>query len=187
MFTSFFNSNPQAQFSFSAPPPQANFFTSYQKHNFHNMPTRSSTRCKQKKAPAPPPVKDPPVVYDLYLSLEDILIGCTKKMKIERNVLNPDKACLQNPSVVREGKILTINVKPGWKAGTKITFKEEGDQRPGAIPSDIIFVVKDKPHEFFTRDGSNVKYTCNITLKQVFLFIFLTVVCQCWFMFIDLV
>lgn len=161
MFTNFFNSNPQAGFSFNATP-QANFFNSYQKHNF--FPTRSSTRCKQKKA-TPPPVKDPPIIYDLYLSLEDILIGCTKKMKIERNVLTP--------TVKREEKILTINVKPGWKAGTKITFKEEGDQRPGAIPSDIIFVVKDKPHELFTRDGSNVKYTCNITLKQVLNFPFI--------------
>lgn len=25
-------------------------------------------------------------------------------------------------------KILTIDVKPGWKQGTKITFQKEGDQ-----------------------------------------------------------
>ena len=31
-------------------------------------------------------------------------------------------------------KILTINVKPGWRAGTKITFPKEGDQGPNNIP-----------------------------------------------------
>ena len=28
----------------------------------------------------------------------------------------------------KEEKVLTINVKPGWKSGTKITFQREGDQ-----------------------------------------------------------
>ena len=31
-------------------------------------------------------------------------------------------------------KILTINVKPGWKSGTRITFPNEGDQGPNNIP-----------------------------------------------------
>ena len=31
-------------------------------------------------------------------------------------------------------KILTINVKPGWRAGTRITFPKEGDQGPNNIP-----------------------------------------------------
>jgi len=34
-------------------------------------------------------------------------------------------------------KILEINVKPGWKAGTKITFTEEGDVRPGKCNSSL--------------------------------------------------
>lgn len=64
-------------------------------------------------------------------------------------------------------KILTINVKPGWKAGTKITFKEEGDQNPNSIPADIIFIVKDKMHPTFERDGCDIRYNCRISLKQV--------------------
>jgi len=39
-------------------------------------------------------------------------------------------------SSVRD-KILSIRVKKGWKEGTKITFKEEGDQGPNTIPADI--------------------------------------------------
>ncbi|GFR22448.1 dnaJ homolog subfamily B member 4 [Trichonephila clavata] len=116
--------------------------------------TRSKTRKQALK-------QDPPVIHDLYVSLEDVLIGCTKKMKIERNVLNHDRVTTR-----REMKVLTINVKPGWKAGTKITFKEEGDQNPNSIPSDIIFIVKDKVHKRFERDGCDIKYNCNISLKQ---------------------
>lgn len=59
-------------------------------------------------------------------------------------MLNPD----QQSSRV-EDKVLTINIKPGWKSGTKITFPKEGDQHPGRVPADIVFVIKDKPHPKF--------------------------------------
>lgn len=35
-------------------------------------------------------VQDPPIEHDLYVTLEEIYHGCTKKMKISRNVLQPD-------------------------------------------------------------------------------------------------
>lgn len=62
-----------------------------------------------------------------------------------------------------------VNVKPGWRAGTRVIFPREGDQRRSRIPADIIFVVKDKPHPKFTRDGDNLKYTAKITLKHALL------------------
>lgn len=104
--------------------------------------------------------QDPPVEHDLYVTLEDIYKGCTKKMKISKKV-NPD-----GQGVRQEQKVLTIDVKPGWKAGTKITFQKEGDHHPNRIPADIVFVIRDKPHSIFKRDGSNLKYTHKITLKQ---------------------
>jgi DnaJ-class molecular chaperone len=61
---------------------------------------------------------------------------------------------------------LHINVKPGWKSGTKITFPKEGDQIPGKVPADIVFIIKDKPHSYFKRDGSDVKYTAKVSLKE---------------------
>lgn len=54
----------------------------------------------------------------------------------------------------------------GWKAGTKITFPREGDQNPATIPSDIVFIIKDKPHKTFTRDGVDVSYHAKISLKD---------------------
>ena len=38
-------------------------------------------------------------------------------------------------------KILTINVKKGWKPGTRITFPEEGDQGPNNIPGETRLLV----------------------------------------------
>lgn len=139
------------------------FFGTPQDYTFkffnNHVPRSGSTRCRPKKNAAPK--KDPPIYHDLHVSLQDILFGCTKKMKIERNVLNID-----GRTTHRETKVLTINVKPGWKAGTKVTFTEEGDEGYNAIPADIIFTVKDKEHPNFKRDGSDVRYACNISLKQ---------------------
>ena len=63
------------------------------------------------------------------LTLEEVYNGCTKKMKISRRVLNDDG----HTTSTRE-KILTINVKKGWREGTRITFSKEGDQGPNKIP-----------------------------------------------------
>uniref|UniRef100_A0AC34R6K6 J domain-containing protein n=1 Tax=Panagrolaimus sp. JU765 TaxID=591449 RepID=A0AC34R6K6_9BILA len=84
--------------------------------------------------------QDPTVQHELPVSLEDIYKGCTKKMRITRKVVGPDG------SMKTEDKVLSINIKPGWKSGTKITFPKEGDQMPGRVPADIAFVIKDKPH-----------------------------------------
>lgn len=99
--------------------------------------------------------QDPAIEHDLYISLEEILRGCTKKMKISKRVVQPDG------STKKEDKVLTINVKPGWKAGTKITFQKEGDQGRGKVPADIVFIIRDKPHPLFRREGSDIRYTAS--------------------------
>ena len=66
----------------------------------------------------------------------------------------------------KEDKVVTIDVKPGWKAGTKITFPKEGDRVPGKIPSDVVFVIGEKKHDLFERDGNNLKHKVKITLKN---------------------
>lgn len=96
------------------------------------------------------------------VSLEDLCTGVAKKMKITRQVLNPD-----GHTTRAEEKLLTIDVKPGWKAGTKVTFAREGDQAPNKIPADVVFVIKDKPHPVFTRDGADIKYRAKVSLRDV--------------------
>lgn len=108
--------------------------------------------------------QDPPIYHDLLVSLEDISTGTTKKMKISRKVLGAD-----GRSTHLEDKVLTIDVKPGWKAGTKITFPREGDQSSSTVPADIVFIIKDKPHPYFKRDGCDLVYAARITLREALL------------------
>ncbi|XP_030383687.1 dnaJ protein homolog 1 isoform X2 [Scaptodrosophila lebanonensis] len=104
--------------------------------------------------------QDPPVEHDLYVTLEEIYHGCVKKMKISRRVVQADG------SSKKEDKYVSISIKPGWKSGTKVTFQKEGDQAPGKIPADIVFIIRDKPHAMFKREGSDLRYTARLTLRQ---------------------
>uniref|UniRef100_A0A8C3Q5W9 Uncharacterized protein n=1 Tax=Geospiza parvula TaxID=87175 RepID=A0A8C3Q5W9_GEOPR len=106
--------------------------------------------------------RDPPIVRDLYVSLEDLFHGCTKKIKISRRVMNEDG----QTSTIRD-KILTIDVQPGWQRGTRITFEKEGDQGPNIIPADITFVVQEKLHPRFKRIENNLLYIASISLAKV--------------------
>lgn len=104
--------------------------------------------------------QDPPVEHALNLTLEELYQGCTKRMKISRKILNPDGTT--SPL----DKVVSIDVKPGWKAGTKITFSQEGDQSIGRIPADIVFVVKEKPHAYFKREGNDLRHTVKLPLRD---------------------
>uniref|UniRef100_A0A0K0F8Z4 DnaJ homolog dnj-20 n=1 Tax=Strongyloides venezuelensis TaxID=75913 RepID=A0A0K0F8Z4_STRVS len=108
-------------------------------------------------------VQDPPIERELAVSLEELYKGIVKKIKITKKVVQP------NGGTKVESKVLEINVKPGWKEGTKITFHKEGDERPGHIPADIIFVLKQKPHNLYEREGFNIVYKHKITLREALL------------------
>lgn len=105
-------------------------------------------------------VQDPTIEKEVFVTLEEIKTGVEKKMKISRKVYGEDG------SARAEDKVLRINVKPGWKSGTKITFSKEGDQVPGKIPADIAFIIRDAPHKVFVRDGANLKFTYKIPLRE---------------------
>ncbi|CDP14882.1 unnamed protein product [Coffea canephora] len=104
--------------------------------------------------------KEAPVETVLMCSLEELYKGSVKKLKISRRIID------------RAGKfrnleeILTVDIKPGWKKGTKITFPEKGNQEPGVIPADLVFVVDEKPHSIYVRDGNDLVANQEITLLE---------------------
>jgi len=63
---------------------------------------------------------------------------------------------------VPEEKQIEIDVKRGWKPGTKITFEGYGDEEPGLQSGDIQFVIQEKKHPIFTRDGND------LIMKKIF-------------------
>ncbi|KAF0899930.1 hypothetical protein E2562_025491 [Oryza meyeriana var. granulata] len=106
---------------------------------------------------APPP---PPVESKLACTLEELYVGVTKKMKISRNVVDA------SGRMKTESEILSIEVKPGWKKGTKITFPGKGNQQWSQLPADLVFVVDEKPHDVYRRDGNDLVAVARVTLAE---------------------
>jgi len=95
---------------------------------------------------------------DLCLNLEDLYQGVTKRRKVSRLRRQRDG------SFQRIENILTIDVKKGWKEGTKITFNGEGDEKEGYDAGDIIFILRENKHKEYKRKGNDLIYTTDITL-----------------------
>jgi DnaJ family protein B protein 4 len=95
-------------------------------------------------------------------SLEQIALytGTTKRLKVTRK--QPDAS----GRLATTDKVLTINIKPGWKAGTKILFKNEGDVMDNGQTQDIVFIVEEKPHDVFKREGDNLRMVVKLTLVE---------------------
>jgi len=67
--------------------------------------------------------------------------------------------------IVEVDKTLEVNVKPGWKGGTTVTYPGEGDAIDG-LPTDLVVVLQEKPHALFVRDGNNLLHRHKITLVE---------------------
>ncbi|XP_047157434.1 dnaJ homolog subfamily B member 13-like [Vigna umbellata] len=97
----------------------------------------------------------------LLCTLEELYKGCKKKLKISRTIHHE----FGKLKTVEE--ILKIDIKPGWKKGTKITFPGKGNQEAEASAADdLIFVVDEKPHALFKRDGNDLVVTQKILLVE---------------------
>ena len=128
---------------------QPSNFPSYSSFNYDYEPSHNnfSSQSSQQK---PQSVKRP-----LLVSLEDLYTGTTKKLKVTRNT--PGQ---------KIDKILTVNVKPGSKTGSKIYFSGEGDALSSGKMQDLVFEIEQKPHESFVRKGDNLYTTVNLSLKE---------------------
>lgn len=104
--------------------------------------------------------KQPDTEVNLNLDLEDLYRGVTKKLKISKNVVNADGR------ISREDKIHHVEIKPGYKAGTKIRYSGAGGEAVGYLPADVVFIVNEKPHARFKRDRDNLEYTQKISLAD---------------------
>jgi DnaJ family protein B protein 4 len=92
----------------------------------------------------------------LPVSLEDVYMGVTKRLKVTRR---------DRKGGVGE-KILEVVVKPGYKAGTKIRFNGEGDELPDGSHQDLEFVLEERPHAVYRRDGDNLHLDLQLSLAE---------------------
>ncbi|MBA0625900.1 hypothetical protein Godav_003647 [Gossypium davidsonii] len=105
-------------------------------------------------------VKPPPIERQLECTLEDLCYGCTEKIKIKRDVIT------ESGQRVEHKEMLSINVEPGWKKGTKITFEGMGNEVPRLYAADVTFVIAEKQHPVFGRDGDDLELTIEIPLVK---------------------
>lgn len=101
------------------------------------------------------------VEREIFVTLEEVFHGCSKKVKIAWNIAAPD-----GHSVRRDEKIIKINVKPGVPSGTKLTFQCPGDRTLTHSPPAITFVIRDKDHPLFKRKGADIQYVAKLTPWQ---------------------
>ncbi|KAL8690901.1 MAG: hypothetical protein Q9218_003753 [Villophora microphyllina] len=112
---------------------------------------------RRRRAPSPEVTT---VLKPLQLTLEELFTGTHKKMKIKRKTYDDGSGKRK-----MEDKILDMDIKPGYKAGTKIKFKGVGDQEEGGT-QDLHFVVEEKPHPTFTREENNLRMYVELDLKE---------------------
>ncbi|KAI7950090.1 hypothetical protein MJO28_008911 [Puccinia striiformis f. sp. tritici] len=106
---------------------------------------------------SPDDVKTPDdVVKPLELTLEELYKGTLKRLRITRKLRDGRTA----------EKINEVNVKAGWKAGTKIRYPGMGNEDRNGKSGAVVFEVTQKPHARFTRDGDDLIYKHSIPLVE---------------------
>ena len=97
----------------------------------------------------------------LAVTLEEVYTGCTKKLKVSSK-----RGGVGGRPVTTSEKILSVEIRPGWKTGTKIRFPGEGDQLPDGRIQDIEFSLEVKPHPIFRREDDDLHVDMQLSLQE---------------------
>ncbi|MED6218795.1 hypothetical protein PIB30_029983 [Stylosanthes scabra] len=104
-------------------------------------------------------LKPQPIEMIVECTLEQLYHGCKKKFKITRDVINHTGAIIQKEETV------TLDVEPGWRTGTRVTFENFGNDRTD-LGQDIIFSIWEKKHQLFRREGDDLELVLEIPLVK---------------------
>jgi DnaJ family protein B protein 4 len=113
------------------------FGGSYGNGNMRGSPRSQRRSSGMNGGPREPTPEVTVLEKPLPITLEEIYRGTTKKMKIKRKKF--DQATLKQTT---EDRILEVPIKQGLKAGSKIKFKDVGDQVEGGT-QDLHFIVEE--------------------------------------------
>jgi len=103
--------------------------------------------------------KPQPILINIDITLEQAYTGCALPVEIERWVLN------NNVKVV-EKETLYVNIPHGIDSNELIVFREKGNVSNDKLKGDVKIFVKVNNNTPFSRDGLNLIYKKNITLKE---------------------
>lgn len=94
--------------------------------------------------------------YKLGVTLEDISSGATKTLNITKKQRNGQQ---------KKTKI-SVKIEPGYKAGTRITYPDVGDEHPDGSGTDLVVVLEEKPHSLFKRANADLIHEFPLSLKE---------------------
>jgi DnaJ family protein B protein 4 len=134
IFEMFFNNN-QDMFAND----DMNFFHNHEYKNNKKNQEKFFGKTKQNKNDSREEIKKE-ITQQVDLDLELLYNGGTKKFKIS----NDDN----------EYELFSFDVKPGWKAGTKVVFDKEKFGK-------ITFIIGEKEHPLFKREDNDLIYESN--------------------------
>jgi DnaJ family protein B protein 13 len=98
---------------------------------------------------------------NLYVSLEELFLGCTKKIKVIR-----ERYTAANNAISLSEAYINVEIGRGWRENTKLTFNHEGNQGKNQDIGDLVLIVKEKPHPRFKRDGNNLIFSHELSLLE---------------------
>jgi len=110
------------------------------------MQQQQQQQYQQYQQPTPPR----PIEQTFSVTLEELSSGCRKKFRVR------DSLRVAGPGTGSQGRIpieetFAVQVQPGWKAGTKITFRASR-----SFPRSVVFVVREAEHPLFLRRGDDL-------------------------------
>ncbi|KAI1718869.1 dnaJ central domain-containing protein [Ditylenchus destructor] len=65
-----------------------------------------------------------------------------------------------------ETKIIEMKIAPGMHDGQKLILYNEGDQKPGIQPGDVVLELRAKEHDVFERRGDDLLIRTKISLNE---------------------
>ncbi len=99
--------------------------------------------------------------YDLDVTLEDLYVGKTKKLAVNR------KRLVKGTTKLKEEKVkLEIPILQGMKDGQEIRFNYQGNEKPGYDTGDIVITLSASEHGTFQRSGNHLHIVKNISLYE---------------------
>lgn len=128
--------------------------------SFSSFKRKSPGKRKPKAQPKPNEASSRPpkdLLYNIYVSLEEILLGCTKVIQyIRTNNGQPENIQLQ------------IKVPSGARAGQRLKVQGHGNVTPSKIGS-LYVVVNHLPHPLFEFKGSDLFIDVPVSYLQLLL------------------
>lgn len=103
--------------------------------------------------------KPPPILLTLPISIEQAYNGCSIPIQIERWVMNNNVKEIEKETIY-------VNVPQGIDNNELIVFREQGNITNDKLKGDIKIFIKVENKSIFKRDGLNLIYQKEISLKE---------------------